>query len=70
MMKLSNKQINGLIRHTLTFAGGILLTLGVVDAALIESATGAILTLVGVIMSAINKKKEDDSNESSSEPKS
>lgn len=69
-MKLTQKQINGLLRHFLTFVGGSLLTLGYIDSTTLEMASGAIMTLVGVVMSSINKKREDDASPSDDETKS
>ena len=71
-MKLTQTQFNGLLRHFLTFVGGVLLTLGYIDATTLEMASGAILTLVGAVASAINKKREesDDSPLSVDETKS
>lgn len=69
-MKLTQKQINGLLRHFLTFVGGSLLTLGYIDSTTLEMASGAIMTLVGVVMSSINKKREDDASLSDDETKS
>ena len=61
-MKLTQTQINGLIRHFLTFVGGILLTLGYIDSTALEMASGSIMTIVGIVMSAMNKKREDNAS--------
>ena len=47
--------ILGLIRHTLTFIGGILIMKGLVDETTVNEIVGATLTLVGGIWSIINK---------------
>lgn len=46
----------GIIRHTLTFVGGILVLKGIVDEATLSEITGAVITLVGGIWSVIEKK--------------
>ena len=58
-MKLTQTQINGLIRHSLTFVGGVLLTLGYIDSTALEMASGSIMTIVGIVMSALNKKNQE-----------
>lgn len=47
----------GIIRHTLTFVGGILVTEGFVTESNMNLGVGAIITLVGVIWSIISKDK-------------
>ena len=56
-MKLSKDQLLGIVRHSLTFIGGILITKGLIDESLFTELTGGILTLTGAIWSIINKKK-------------
>jgi hypothetical protein len=56
-MKLSKDQLLGVVRHSLTFIGGILITKGLVDEGLFSEITGGILTLTGAVWSIINKKK-------------
>lgn len=46
----------GIIRHTLTFVGGILVLKGIVDEATLSEITGAIITLVGGIWSVLEKR--------------
>ena len=46
----------GIIRHTLTFVGGVLVLKGIVDEATLSEITGAIITLVGGIWSVIEKR--------------
>ncbi|RME68565.1 MAG: hypothetical protein D6781_10645 [Verrucomicrobia bacterium] len=49
-------QILGLIRHILTTAGGGLAAQGLASADEINTAAGAIVTLVGVIWSILEKR--------------
>jgi hypothetical protein len=46
----------GIIRHTLTFVGGILIMKGLIEEGLVQEITGAVLTLVGGIWSVLDKK--------------
>jgi hypothetical protein len=56
-MKLTKDQLMGMVRHSLTFIGGILLMKGLVDEALFTEISGGIMTLTGAIWSIINKKE-------------
>ena len=49
----------GIIRHALTFLGGVLVTQGVLDDALFMELFGAVMTLVGGVWSVIDKKKAE-----------
>ena len=55
-MKLTKEQILGIIRHTLTFGGGILVTLGLLSEGLLAEISGLLMTLVGGIWSIVDKK--------------
>ena len=56
-MKLTKEQIIGIIRHSLTFVGGLLIMKGIVDEATLTEVTGGIITLVGTIWSIVEKNK-------------
>jgi hypothetical protein len=56
-MKLSKEQILGIIRHTLTFVGGVLVMKGLVDEATFTELTGAVFTLIGGVWSIVEKNK-------------
>ena len=47
----------GIIRHTLTFVGGIFITKGIIDASSAQELSGAVITLIGGIWSVIQKQK-------------
>tara|TARA_B100001093_G_C26600712_1_gene915731 strand:+ start:492 stop:698 length:207 start_codon:yes stop_codon:yes gene_type:complete len=49
----------GIIRHALTFVGGVLVTQGVIDDALFMELFGAVMTLVGGVWSVVDKKKAE-----------
>lgn len=47
----------GVIRHALTFVGGIFVAKGLVDETLLPEITGAVITLVGAVWSILDKKQ-------------
>jgi len=53
---MNKQQTLGIIRHTLTFVGGLLVMNGVTTDAVIMEIVGAAMTLIGGIWSIINKK--------------
>ncbi len=52
---MNRDAILGVVRHVLTFAGGFAVAKGKIDAPGLEMAVGAVITLVGVAWSAIDK---------------
>ena len=55
-MKLTKEQVMGIIRHSLTFVGGILVMKGLVDETTIAEIVGGAMTLTGAIWSIVDKK--------------
>lgn len=55
-MKLTKEQVLGIVRHALTFAGGIVVMKGLADESVVAEITGGIMTLTGAIWSVIAKK--------------
>ena len=53
---MNKQQTLGIIRHTLTFVGGLLVMNGVTTNAVTTEIVGAAMTLIGGIWSIINKK--------------
>ena len=49
----------GIIRHALTFVGGVLVTQGVLDDAMFMELFGAVMTLVGGVWSVVDKAKPE-----------
>ncbi len=49
----------GIVRHALTFLGGVLVTQGVIDDALFAELFGAAMTIIGGIWSVIDKTKAE-----------
>lgn len=48
---MSKDQVLGLIRHVLTFAGGILVSKGILDEGMVVEAVGAVIGLIGTVWS-------------------
>jgi len=55
-MKLSKEQIMGIIRHALTFVGGIVVMKGWADNGVVVEIIGGAMTLTGAIWSIVDKK--------------
>ena len=55
---MKKEQVLGIIRHVLTFAGGILVAKGLASEALSQELVGATITLIGGIWSIIEKTKK------------
>jgi hypothetical protein len=56
LMKLTKEQILGIVRHALTFVGGIVVMKGLVDETMVTEIIGGVMTLVGAVWSVIDKK--------------
>jgi hypothetical protein len=54
---MKKEQIEGIIRHTLTFLGGIMVMKGLIDESHVIEISGAVLTLVGSVWSILEKNK-------------
>ena len=55
---MKKEQLLGVIRHVLTFIGGVLITNGLVNEALSQELVGATITLIGGIWSIVEKNKK------------
>jgi hypothetical protein len=53
---IDKEQVLGLVRHTLTFIGGILIAKGLASDGQIGEMIGAAITLVGTVWSVLSKK--------------
>ena len=53
-------KILAIVRHGLTFIGGVLVTQGYVDADVYLELSGAVMTLVGGIWSILDKKVDSE----------
>jgi hypothetical protein len=56
-MKLTQEQVLGIVRHALTFIGGIVVMRGLVDETIVTEVIGSIVTLTGAIWSIVAKNK-------------
>jgi hypothetical protein len=54
---MTKEQILGVLRHTLTFLGGILVVRGWTDESTLQEIIGATSTLIGGIWSILSKVK-------------
>ncbi len=54
-LKLTEIQVLGILRHVLTFGGGILVAEGTISSALETQIIGGIITVVGAIWSIVSK---------------
>jgi hypothetical protein len=54
---MKKEQVLGIIRHTLTFVGGLLVMKGIVDEATVTEVIGGVLTLTGTIWSIVVKNQ-------------
>lgn len=54
---MDQAQVQALVRHALTFLGGVLVTVGWADHETAMQITGALTALVSIAWSAIDKKK-------------
>lgn len=54
---MNRDMVLGFVRHILTFGGGFLASAGVIASSDVEMAVGAVVTLIGIIWSALQKKK-------------
>ena len=53
---MNKEKVLGLLRHTLTFVGGILITKGLVDETMLAEVVGGLITIIGGVWSVLNKK--------------
>ena len=52
-----NNTLSGLIRHGLTFLGGLLVAKGYIDAEAVQEIVGAVMTLGGFVWSVLDKRE-------------
>jgi hypothetical protein len=53
---MNKEQIQGIVRHVLTFVGGILVFQGVIEESILNEVIGAAISLAGAIWSIFAKK--------------
>lgn len=54
---MKKEQVLGILRHTLTFLGGIVVMKGIIDETTATEIIGGVITLVGTIWSIVDKQK-------------
>jgi hypothetical protein len=54
---MNKEQILGIVRHSLTFIGGLLVMKGLVDESTVSEIIGGVITLTGTIWSIVEKNK-------------
>ena len=54
---MNKDQVLGLVRHCLTFLGGILVAKGLATDAMSAELVGSTMSLVGIVWSIVSKKK-------------
>ena len=59
IMKLTKDQLMGIVRHVITFVGGILVTKALIDDSILTEIVGATVTLSGAIWSIVSKNKSN-----------
>lgn len=57
---MKKEQILGIIRHALTFLGGIFVFQGKIDQEVIDQLLGASTTIIGIIWSVFSKQKDEN----------
>ena len=55
---MKKEQVLGILRHALTFAGGLLVARGLATEALSQEIIGLTITLIGAVWSIIEKNKK------------
>jgi hypothetical protein len=53
---MNKEQVLGIIRHALTFIGGIIIIKGMASEGMVGEAIGAVVTAVGAVWSVIKNK--------------
>lgn len=54
---MNKDQVIGIVRHALTFIGGIIVTKGLIEESTLLEIVGSISTLIGAVWSIIEKTK-------------
>jgi len=56
---MNKEQVIGILRHVLTFLGGLFVLKGYLDESLVNEIVGGAATLIGTIWSVISKAKTE-----------
>lgn len=55
---MTKEQVFGIIRHSLTFIGGLLIVKGTIDESTLEQIISGVITLTGLIWSVVDKNNK------------
>lgn len=55
---MTKEQVLGVIRHTLTFVGGVMVTKGLIEESLGTEIIGGTISLIGLVWSVLSKKSD------------
>lgn len=53
---MNKEQVLGVLRHSLTFIGGVLMAKGLIDEVMFSELSGAFITIIGGVWSILSKK--------------
>jgi hypothetical protein len=53
---MNKEQVMGIVRHALTFIGGILIIKGLAEEGMVNETIGAVVTAVGAVWSVLKNK--------------
>lgn len=56
---MNQEKLQGVVRHALTFIGGILVMKGLLDEEMLNELAGALAAVAGTVWSVINKIKSN-----------
>lgn len=56
---MKKEVVLGIVRHVLTFVGGILITKGLIDESTAQELVGSLVTTIGLIWSVIQKQNNE-----------
>jgi hypothetical protein len=59
-MKIRKKELMGVVRHILTFIGGVVMMIGIGEGEVIGEMVGSAVALTGLVWSIIEKNKRDN----------
>jgi hypothetical protein len=54
---MNKEQVLAIVRHTLTFIGGVLIVKGLVDESVAEQIISGVMTLTGLVWSVFDKNE-------------
>lgn len=55
---MNKEKVLGIVRHVLTFGGGLLVAKGLMTEALSQEIIGGLVSLVGLVWSIVSKKSQ------------